>query len=404
MQKNIVTTCNDSDKNMASIYLHIPFCKQACHYCNFHFSTNFQLKTLVIEAMKKELALRQHSFKDLPIATIYFGGGTPSLLSISEVNDLLQTIFKYFAVMPDVEITLEANPEDLTSDKLKGWHDMGINRLSIGIQSFNDEALSYMNRSHTSAMTQKGVGLARQAQFDNISIDLIYAIPNHTLLDWEKDLEKALSLEPEHISAYCLTVEEKTVFGHWKNQKKMVEVGDELSSKQFLLCIDRCQNAGYLHYEISNFCKMSKYAKHNTNYWKKGAYLGIGPSAHSYNGVERQWNISNNGSYIKAINQGKLPYSLEYLTIENHVNEYIMTSIRTCWGCDLHWIYKTYDIDLMDIREAYITQMVTNGLVYLEQGKLYLTNSGKLLADQITSDLFLDVSGENSLPLLSDPV
>jgi oxygen-independent coproporphyrinogen-3 oxidase len=382
------------EKTSAGIYLHIPFCKQACHYCNFHFSTNLQLKSLVCESILKELVLRQYYFKNIHITSIYFGGGTPSLLTLIEVESLLNTILKYFPIATEVEITLEANPDDLTLEKLQGWRHMGINRLSIGIQSFNDQALRYMNRAHTSTMSQKGIEWARTAQFNNLNIDLIYAIPSTTTLDWQVDLTQALLLEPEHISAYCLTIEAKTAFGHWHKQGKIIETEEEVAAEQFELGVESCCKQGYLHYEISNFCKPERFSRHNVNYWKKGLYLGVGPGAHAYNGLKRQWNISNNALYVKAIQQGKLPYTEETLTIENHVNEYIMTSIRTCWGCDFSWIYEKYAIDLMVTQRDYIAKIIMEGLAYLGQSRLYLTNSGKLLADKIAGDLFVDAPND----------
>lgn len=320
-----------SKEPSAGIYLHIPFCKQACHYCNFHFSTNLQLKSLVVESMLKELALRQDYLgSDHNIASIYFGGGTPSVLTLLEVEKLLSGVFKYFSIAKDVEITLEGNPDDLTLEKLQGFWNMGINRLSIGVQSFNDQTLRSMNRAHTSILAQQSIVWARQAQFNNINIDLIYATPGTTTCNWQADLTQALLLEPEHISTYCLTIEPKTAFGHWHKQGKITETCEEIAVSQFELAIERFSKNGYIHYEISSFCKPTKFSRHNINYWKAGKYLGIGPGAHGYNGVQRHWNISNNPLYVQSIQNGKLPHTAEILTIANHVNEYIMTSIRTC--------------------------------------------------------------------------
>lgn len=346
---------------------------------------------MVLESICKEIALRQHYLGNRPISSIYFGGGTPSLLTISEIAKLLNQIVRYFPITAAVEITLEANPDSLTFEKLQGWQNLGINRLSIGIQSFNDKTLRSINRTHTSAMAQRSVEWARTAQFSNLNIDLIYAIPGTTTLDWRADLTQALSLEPEHISAYCLTIEPKTAFGYWHKQGKIIEVNEETAAEQFELVIETCHRQGYLNYEIANFCKPGKYSKHNVNYWKAGPYLGVGPGAHAYNGLQRQWNISNNMHYIKAIQKGTLPYTEETLTIENHINEYIMTSIRTCWGCDLRLIYDQYAVDLLLIQKEYIEKLIQLGLAYLTNHKLYLTNSGKLLAAKIASDLFVDV-------------
>lgn len=334
------------DYNMG-IYIHIPFCKQACYYCNFHFSTNLQYKQVLLDCIGRELLLQKQYIPHMPISSIYFGGGTPSLLSLVEVENLLNVIFAHFPVESGVEITLEANPDDVNLDKLKGWYALGINRLSIGIQSFNDHVLRYMHRVHDSKTAKRSIQLARQAQFNNLNIDLIYASACSTIWDWQADLKQAFLLEPEHISAYCLTIEPKTVFGYWQEQNKLIEQSEELVVKQFELLLAMCYTKGYIHYEVSNFCKPEKFSKHNVNYWKKGVYLGVGPGAHSYNGIQRQWNIANNALYVKALQQGNLPYTAELLTLENHINEYIMTSLRTCWGCDFDWLYQNYAVDLL---------------------------------------------------------
>lgn len=374
----------------AGIYLHVPFCKQACHYCNFHFSTNLQQKALVLDSMTKEIILRQNYLQGMPIASIYFGGGTPSLLTFKEIEHLLNQVLQSFTLVPGAEITLEANPDDLTVEKLKQWHTMGINRLSIGIQSFNDEILRYMNRVHTSHMAQKSLVWADVAGFTNLNIDLMYAIPGTTTLDWYNDVTKALSFEPAHISAYCLTIKPKTVFGYWHKQGKVIEIDEAISAEQFELVSETCTKKGYIHYEISNFCKPEQYARHNTNYWKAGPYIGIGPGAHGYNGLQRQWNVANNARYAQAIQQGLLPYTEETLTQANHINEYIMTTIRTCWGCDLAWLHATYGIDVMSIHKDYLAKITFLKLADLIGSRLYLTNSGKLIADSIASDLFVD--------------
>lgn len=377
-------------KSHAGIYLHIPFCKQACHYCAFHFSTNLKLTSWVVNSMLQEIALRRDYLQGIPITSIYFGGGTPSLLTLAAIDQLLQQVMRYFPLAPAAEITLEANPDDITFEKLQGWYHMGINRLSIGIQSFNDRILRYMHRAHTGAMAQRSMAWARAAGFDNINIDLIYAIPGTTIQDWYTDLTQGLLLAPEHISAYCLTIKPKTVFGYWHQKGSMVEIDETLTAKQFEWAVATCTKQGYIHYEISNFCKPEKYSRHNTNYWKSGPYIGIGPGAHAYNGLQRQWNISNNLLYIQAIQDGKLPSTEETLTVANHVNEYIMTSIRTCWGCDFDWIYQKYTVDLMVTQKDYLEKIILWGLAYLIHHTLYLTNRGKLLADKIASDLFVD--------------
>lgn len=374
----------------AAIYLHIPFCKQACHYCNFHFSTKLQYQPLVIASMCKELYLRRDYLSNRSITTIYFGGGTPSLLPIQAIEKIFHQILHYFPIAPDVEVTLEANPDDITLEKLKALRHMGVNRLSIGVQSFNDMVLHYMHRAHTSDMAKKSIIAAEAAGFDNLNIDLIYAIPGITVVDWHSDLNQALALDPAHISAYCLTIEPKTVFGHWYQQGKLIEVNQEVTIEQFELTVNHCLKHGYIHYEIANFCKPNRFSRHNVNYWTNGSYLGIGPGAHSYNGCQRQANVSNNVRYIKAIQNNALPYTEEALTMENHINEYIMTTIRTCWGCDLDWITKQYGVNLKIIHKHYIADIIALELAYLVGNTLCLTNKGKLLASKIAEDLFIE--------------
>ncbi|HLP34904.1 MAG TPA: radical SAM family heme chaperone HemW [Amoebophilaceae bacterium] len=380
------------EKKRAGLYIHIPFCKQACHYCNFHFSTHLPFKAVVLGSIQKELFLRKSYFASMPVATIYIGGGTPSLATLLEMEQLLHAIFTYFPVAVGAEITLEANPDDVTLEKLKGWRSMGINRLSIGIQSFNDRVLHFMHRAHTGFEAQKAIEWARVAAFDNLNLDLMYAIPSTTASDWQADLDKAVALAPEHISAYCLTIEDKTAFGHWHKQGKLIETEEEVSAEQFEQCLETLMQKGYIHYEIANFCQPGRFSEHNKHYWKKGPYLGIGPGAHSYNGTHRHWNVANNALYVKSIQNDIVPCTEELLTVANHINEYIMTSIRTCWGCDFDWLYHTYAVNLMAMHKDYIDQILSAGFAYLDQNKLLLTNSGKLVADKIASELFVDAA------------
>ena len=374
---------------MAGIYIHIPFCKQACHYCDFHFSTNMQLNNDMIDAMIEELYLQKSFFYPDRVDTIYFGGGTPSLLSAEAISRLLSAINNHFKVSQDCEITLEANPDDLSMPQLAALFQSGINRLSIGIQSFYDAHLQYLNRAHHAKEAIKSVENAYEAGFKNLSIDLIYAIPaaDHTI--WQNDLQQALQLRPQHISSYCLTIEEKTAFGHWLKKGKLTPVDEAFAARQFEILLETLGENGYEQYEISNFSLPGYYSRHNSNYWKQAPYLGIGPSAHSYNGKDRQHNVANNVKYLKAIRTGKIPFVLDELSKTDRINEYLMTTLRTKWGVDLKRFAETFGYDLYESHQQYWRTLMAQGLIHLSDDVLTLTDKGKLLADQITEDLFI---------------
>ncbi len=375
---------------MAGLYLHIPFCKQACHYCDFHFSTSQQYRADLVRAMINELRMQKNYLQGESLDTIYFGGGTPSLLTTPEMETIFEGIHANYPTTDRPEITLEANPDDLTGNKLAALKQFGVNRLSIGIQSFDDAILKFLNRGHDSHQAMRCVRDARAAGFDNLSIDLIYAIPGQDSDTWEKNVHKALLLAPEHLSSYSLTIEEKTAFGKWQRTGKIQAVEEELVAGQFERLMDMTQDAGYEHYEISNFCKPGFHSRHNTSYWKQKNYLGIGPSAHSYDGISRQFNVSNNAFYSKALEQGSVPFEREVLTKENKINEYIFTTLRTAWGCHLEKVKLDFGIDLCQKNRAYLTALQEKKLVVIENDILKLTRSGKLLADKIASDLFVD--------------
>jgi oxygen-independent coproporphyrinogen-3 oxidase len=373
---------------MAGIYIHIPFCRQACYYCDFHFSVNQQIRAEMIAAISKELLLQKDYLQDETIETIYWGGGTPSLLTKAEIKSILDTIRSIHRISTDAEITLEANPDDLTPITLSELRESGINRLSIGIQTFNTERLKSLNRIHNGASAIKSVNDAREAGFMNISIDLMYSLPGETTADWEKDIVQAISLSPEHLSCYSLTIEEKTAFGKWAATGKLKPEPDEVSAQHLELLMSKLQQAGYEHYEISNFAKPGLYSKHNSSYWRGAKYLGVGPSAHSFNGESRQFNISNNHLYVKALQAETIPFEKEILSRENKINEYILTSLRTSWGTDLDFLKRTHGYDLVVENGKYISQLLSKQFVTLENHILKLTNTGKLLADKISSDLF----------------
>ena len=374
---------------MAGIYLHIPFCKQACHYCDFHFSTNTSTRNDLTRCMAEEIALQQNYLAGETIQTVYFGGGTPSLLSKDELHLLLSTIQKYFRVEENSEVTLEANPDDLSLEKLTELKGLGVNRLSIGIQSFQNNVLTFLNRAHNSKLAEESVRLARQAGFNNISIDLIYAIPGQTDEEWRENIRKAIELQPEHISSYSLTIEDKTVFGKWAAAGKFRPPEDDIAATQLEILVEELEDAGYHQYEVSNFSKLDLESRHNSSYWKQQKYLGIGPSAHSYNSETRQYNISNNHLYIKSIREGKIPFEKEVLTREDHVNEYLLTTLRTSWGADIEQIKKRFDYDILKSNREFIDTLTEQNLVVIEKGFLRLTKAGKLLADKISSELFL---------------
>ncbi len=322
------------------------------------------------------------------IQSIYFGGGTPSLLNKNELEIILDAIFAHYNVDNQAEITLEANPDDLMPEKLESLKSLGFNRLSIGIQSFNDAVLTFLNRAHNTEMAIQCLHNAKATGFNNISLDLIYAIPGQSKEAWLENIEKAIALSPQHISCYALTIEEKTTFGNWLKKGNLKVVDDEDEALQFELLVGELLNAGFIQYEVSNFSLPGFESRHNSSYWKQTLYLGIGPSAHSYDGESRQYNIKNNHLYIKSIQQGLIPETKELLSKEEKINEYLLTSLRTHWGCDLDVLEKNYAYDIMKTKSDYIQELLNNGLALVEKNKLTLTRKGFLLADKISSDLF----------------
>ncbi|MBS1527348.1 MAG: radical SAM family heme chaperone HemW [Bacteroidetes bacterium] len=372
---------------MAGIYIHIPFCKQACYYCDFHFSTSLAYKPQLFDALMKELALQKDYLSGETIETIYFGGGTPSLLSSEEINSIIDAITSIHSVASGAEITLEANPDDLTPEKIKSLRQKPVNRFSIGIQSFFDDDLAWMNRAHRSGEADSSVKRAQDAGFENITADLIYGYPLLTGQKWKTNLEKIFALEIPHVSAYSMTVEPRTALASFIKQKKQPPMNEEQSAEQFLYLADAMQRQGFEHYEISNFCKPGHYSRHNTNYWKGIKYLGIGPSAHSYDGETRQWNIANNAKYISSINDKKIPAEKEILTEADRLNEYIMTSLRTMWGLDLDKLNSiAAGASEPLLRSA--ASFSERAWLRQEENKIYLTQTGKLYADHIALELF----------------
>lgn len=374
---------------MAGLYMHIPFCRQACHYCNFHFSTTLKLQQEVIEAMVREMAMRQDELSGQQVNTIYFGGGTPSLLTEAQLSELLQTVYKLWEVSDTAEVTLEANPDDLTAEKLGMLKRAGINRLSIGIQSFRQADLEFMNRAHNAEEARKCVILAQQAGFTNITIDLIYGTPGMDDNAWQQNLAEALALGVPHISSYCLTVEPKTALQHMVDKGKTPDIDEEQAERQFHMLRSTLEAHGYEHYEISNFAKPGHRAVHNTSYWQGAPYLGIGPAAHSFNGSVRRWNVSNNVQYIKAITGGLEYCEEEVLSKADRVNELLMTGLRTSFGVSLQQLEDIAGKNAVSVIIADAQPYIRSGSLYENNGRIYLAKTSRFVADDIISGLFL---------------
>ena len=372
---------------MAGIYIHIPFCKQACHYCDFHFSTSLKKKDELIQCIVKELELRKNELQNQTIETIYFGGGTPSLLTRDELELLINTVYENYIVIENPELTLEANPDDLSKDLIIQLSKSPINRLSIGIQSFFERDLKLMNRAHNTKEALECLEIATQ-YFDNISIDLIYGIPGLSNEEWIENIETAISFNVPHISCYALTVEPKTALETFIKKGIIDNVDDDLAQEQFNILFDKLEVSGFINYELSNFGKPHYFSRNNSAYWQGKLYLGIGPSAHSFNGDQRSWNVSNNTKYIKTIQKNELPSESEILSKTDKFNEYIMTGLRTIWGVSLEKVEndfgENYKKQLLQQSEIYIKEH----LLYIEDDKLLTTKKGKFLSDGIASNLF----------------
>lgn len=373
---------------MSGIYIHIPFCKQACFYCDFHFSTSLKKKEDMISALIKEIEIRKIELGNTIIETIYFGGGTPSVLSTKEIETIIAAVYKNFAVVENPEITLEANPDDLSEEKIMELSKSPINRLSIGIQSFFEKDLKLMNRAHNSDEAKKCLSLATQ-YFDNISVDLIYGIPDCTNQEWQENIQTALSFGVPHISSYALTVEPKTPLASFIKKGIIKNVDDEKAQEQFHILIDELEKANFVHYETSNFGKEAFFSKNNSSYWLGKSYIGIGPSAHSFDGTQRSWNVRNNSKYINSISENKLPIEREILSKSDRYNEYIMTGLRTIWGVSFDKIKNEFGAQYIDYLEKESKKYIDQELLYLDNLVLKTTKKGKFLSDGIASDLFM---------------
>ena len=373
---------------MSGIYIHIPFCKQACHYCDFHFSTNLKKKDEMVLALAKEIEMRKSEFQDEIVETIYFGGGTPSILQIEDLKFLIDAVYKNYKVVENPEITVEANPDDLTENRIIELSNNKVNRLSIGIQSFFEDDLQLMNRAHNVEEAKKCLEIATH-YFDNISIDLIYGVPEMSNEKWLQNIETALSFGVPHISSYALTVEPKTALHSFIQKGIIPQPDDEVAQEHFQILVDKLSENGFIHYELSNFGKENYFSKNNSSYWLGKKYIGIGPSAHSYDGKNRGWNVSNNSRYIKSIQENKLPIEIETLTKTDRYNEYIMTGLRTIWGVSFERIEQEFGKTYLDYLNQQAAKFIEDHLLFVDDNILRTTKKGKFLSDGIASDLFL---------------
>ncbi|MCL5245677.1 radical SAM family heme chaperone HemW [Cellulophaga sp. 20_2_10] len=373
---------------MAGIYIHIPFCKQACHYCDFHFSTTMGKKEEMLEAISKELVLRKNEFANTKVETIYFGGGTPSVLETEEINKLIETVYANYAVTVDPEITLEANPDDLSTRKIKQLAASKVNRLSIGVQSFFEDDLKLMNRAHSATEAESSIAEAT-TYFSNISIDLIYGIPGMSNKKWLQNIQKALSFGLPHISSYALTVEPKTALDKFIKKGEIAPVKDSVSQEHYKILVEELAKEGFVNYEFSNFGKPEFFSKNNTAYWLGKKYIGVGPSAHSFDGEKRSWNINNNPKYIKALAKGEFPREIEELSVVDRYNEYVMTGLRTIWGVSVAKVEVDFGEDYVAYLKKEAEGKIKKGLLEFRDNTLFVTAKGKFLSDGIAADLFI---------------
>ena len=373
---------------MSGIYIHIPFCSQACHYCDFHFSTVLKNKQPLLDAMVNEINLRKQELK-LNFTSLYFGGGTPSLLNKKEITQILKSLSKSISMKKLKEITIEINPEDISYEKLTMYKDLGFNRLSIGIQSLEDKVLKWMNRAHTKKQVLEAISLTKKTGFDNISLDFIYGLPKKLKRNYKKELSELISFRPNHISCYHLTIEQDTYFGHLKYKNKLIEIEEEKSEEEFLAISELLQASNYNHYEISNFAKPGKQSYHNTNYWKQKTYIGIGPSAHSFNTNKRRWNPSNNKKYITYINENKVCFEEETLSEKDLFNEKIMLGLRTEKGVDINTIYQHLNPKEQASFDIKVKAFFEDGLLIIDNNTIRVPTKKWLLSEYITREFFI---------------
>lgn len=382
---------------MAGIYIHTPFCKSKCAYCNFFSLASESKINDYVEALKKEIVLRKNYLGDETVKTIYFGGGTPSLLSVKNIEEILELLNKNYEIISSPEITLEINPDTIDRDKMSSLKQIGVNRMSVGIQSFDDEDLRYLGRRHDSRHAMQVLEDIKQTDFEKITLDLIYGMPTLTEEKWNKNLDIFFSTGITHLSAYALTVEPKTILGQRIEKGELQSVSEEETIRHYNILVERTKANDFEHYEISNFAKEGFRSQHNSIYWRDEKYLGLGPSAHSYDGNSRQWNISNLTKYIQLVGdeetqrrrEAELFYEKEILSTEDKFNEYVMTSLRTSWGCDIEKIERDYGKSYANHFLKNIKKYLENGEMLKENNTYFLSEEGKLFADGIAADLFL---------------
>jgi oxygen-independent coproporphyrinogen-3 oxidase len=374
---------------MAGIYVHIPFCKKRCHYCDFYKTLDTGMAERYIRALVKEMSLQGDYLENRKVNTIYLGGGTPSVLSASQVREILEKLGAAFDIAGDAEITMEVNPDDISRVYARDLKQAGINRISLGIQSWNDDILNFLNRRHTAAEADRALKDIQASGIDNISVDLIYGIPGLQSGQWKEDLQKTVNLDIKHISAYHLTIEEDTHFGKMKKEGKLEEISEEESERQFNMLSDICRKNSFVQYEISNFCKDEWYSIHNTNYWKQEAYLGLGPSAHSYDGESRQWNVADLQTYLRSLEKDSVPSTVEVLTLKDKYNEYIMTSLRTMWGINIDMVEEKINKESRDYLSNLATRFVKYGMMTQKGNHLMLTDQGRMISDNIITELMM---------------
>ena len=372
---------------MSGIYIHIPFCKKVCFYCDFHFTVSLKHKDRLINAILKEVDLRKDYLTKNDIETIYFGGGTPSILNINDIAKILSQIYKYFSIAPQAEITLEANPDDLNKSYLQELKNIGINRLSIGVQSFFDEELKWMNRRHNAQEAEHSIKLSQDCGFPNLNVDLIYGIPGLTDKRWKQNLDLFLRMDVPHLSAYHLTIEPKTVFGYYKRKGRLTEISENESISHYEMLINTMKLHKYQHYEISNFSLNGFMSKHNTNYWNSGKYLGIGPSAHSFNGTSRQWNSSVNTKYMNGLEKNESFFEIETLSETDRFNDYLLTGLRTAKGVNKEEILKIFGNKYLEHFERELKKFNAFGYVLEENSQIRLTEIAMFVSDKIISEL-----------------
>ena len=374
---------------MAGVYIHIPYCKKLCFYCDFYHVITPENRSRYIDALLKEISMRHEYLGTDSVSTIYIGGGTPSVLSVNEVSVILNEIHRSFPVDDQCETTIELNPDDITLQYMKGLKDLGINRISLGVQWWRDSDLKLLNRRHDASTAEEALKYIFHAGFENITVDLIYGIPGMSIDDWKDNLDKTFTFDIKHLSAYHLTIEKGTVFGKMLEKGQIQEIDEEQSVSLFNLLIEKAEEAGFIHYEISNFGKPGFFSLHNSNYWKQVKYAGFGPSAHSFNGYSRQWNLSDVRAYMKFVNSGKTFFEKEELDVKTRFNEYIMTSLRTMWGIDLDFVEKVFEKEGYDYVINLSGKFIGYGLMKREKNSLVLSNQGKMISDNIISEFMM---------------